>query len=75
MKKLFSIMAIAALVFVGSFNANAATSGKQLHAQSLFSAATITIIQDADETAVDDDVDDVSWHQNLKEEKKMNHHL
>lgn len=58
-------MAIAALVFVGSFNANAATANAQTSAQTLFNIATQTIVQDVEEGTADDDAP--SFHQKLKE--------
>tara|TARA_B100000787_G_scaffold131716_1_gene100595 strand:- start:1117 stop:1908 length:792 start_codon:yes stop_codon:yes gene_type:complete len=61
MKKLFSIMAIAALVFAGSLTANAAAPTTST---SLVAAATVTSVQ-AD--TAEDDVDNRTWHQKLKE--------
>jgi biopolymer transport protein ExbB len=64
MKKLFSIMAIAALVFAGTFTANAAQT-MPTSTQSLTNAATITFLQDAD--ASGSEAEEQGWHQNLKQ--------
>ena len=65
MKKLFSILAIAALTLVGSINANAVSNqAAQLSANTLFSAATVTLIQAADEATAEEDK---TFHQELKE--------
>ena len=66
MKKLFSIMAIAALVFAGTLTANAATGQTTpTSAQSLTAAATVSFVQDEDAAA--SDTEDAGWHQNLKQ--------
>ncbi|MAN58368.1 MAG: flagellar motor protein MotA [Flavobacteriaceae bacterium] len=66
MKKLFSIMAMAAMVCAGTVNANAsAAQTLPASAQNLVTAATVTIIQDED--AVASDGDTKGWHQELKE--------
>jgi biopolymer transport protein ExbB len=65
MKKLFSIMAIAALVFAGSFNANAAEAQiMPTSVQTLVNAATVTIIQDEEAASAEEPQ---GWHQNLKQ--------
>jgi biopolymer transport protein ExbB len=64
MKKLFSIMAIAALVFAGTFTATAAQTMPN-SIQSLTTAATITFVQDEDAAA--SGAEDQGWHQNLKQ--------
>ena len=65
MKKLFSIMAIAALVFAGSLHANATTANNApTSVQQLTTAATVTFIQDTEETA---GTEEPGWHQKLKE--------
>ncbi|QIE59674.1 MotA/TolQ/ExbB proton channel family protein [Rasiella rasia] len=65
MKKLFSIMAIAALVFAGSLSANATVANNApTSVQQLTTAATVNFIQDVEETAAGDEV---GWHQKLKE--------
>ncbi|MGK0295316.1 MAG: biopolymer transport protein ExbB, partial [Ulvibacter sp.] len=64
MKKLFSIMAIAALVFAGTFTATAAQT-MPTSTQSLTTAATITFVQD--EEAASSGEEDEGWHQNLKQ--------
>ena len=64
MKKLFSIMAIAALVFAGTFTATAAQTAPTSN-QSLTTAATITIVQDSEASASGDE--EQGWHQNLKQ--------
>jgi biopolymer transport protein ExbB len=61
MKKIFSIMAIAALVFAGTLTANA---GAPSNSTSLVEAATVTFVQD---DAAGDEVDNRTWHQKLKE--------
>ncbi|MBE9490344.1 MAG: MotA/TolQ/ExbB proton channel family protein [Bacteroidetes bacterium] len=64
MKKLFSIMAIATLVFVGTLNAKAATvQPMSSNVQSVMTAATVTLIQDEDGT---DTEETVGFHQELK---------
>ena len=57
-------MAIAALVFVGSFNANAATANAQPSAETLFNIATQTIVQAGEEGTSEEAP---SFHQKLKE--------
>ncbi len=65
MKKLFSIMAIASMIFVGSLNVNAATAQPIPQAShSLVTATALSLLQD--DTA-DVPVDNKSFHQNLKE--------
>src|SRR5690554_682551 len=66
MKKLFSIMAVAAMVFVGSLNANAATAQTMPNSsQALLTAATVTFIQDDAATAASTETK--GFHQELKE--------
>ncbi|HBY67742.1 MAG: flagellar motor protein MotA [Flavobacteriaceae bacterium] len=66
MKKLFSIMAIAAMVFAGTSNVNAATAQTMpSSAQSLVTAATVTFVQD--EEAVASEEEPRGWHQELKQ--------
>ncbi|MDX1463783.1 MAG: MotA/TolQ/ExbB proton channel family protein, partial [Marinirhabdus sp.] len=66
MKKLFSIMAIAALVFAGSLTANATVANSAPSSvQQLTTAATVTFIQDDVEDVATGD--DRGWHQRLKE--------
>jgi len=66
MKKLFSIMAIAAMVFAGTTNANAATAQTMpSNAQSLVTAATVTFVQE--DEAVADQEESQGWHQELKQ--------
>ena len=60
MKKLFSILAIAAIIFAGTFNANATISSS-----STVTAATVTSIQEEEEAAPAEA--DRGWHQELKE--------
>ncbi len=61
-------MALAAMVFVGTLNANATTAqSMQTSSQALITAATVTFIQD--EPAIQEEVvatDNVSWHQGFK---------
>lgn len=65
MKKLFSILAVAAIVFVGTLNANATiTQPLPSSAQTLVAAATVSFIQDTEAAAPDADK---GWHQKLKE--------
>lgn len=65
MKKLFSILAVAAMIFAGSLQANAATAQTMSSSsQVLFSAATASFIQDEPAPAVDNDK---GFHQELKE--------
>ncbi|MGV6829037.1 MAG: MotA/TolQ/ExbB proton channel family protein [Flavobacteriales bacterium] len=65
MKKLFSIMAIAAMIFAGISNANAnVVQPIASNAQTLITAATVTLIQDEASTTVEENK---SWHQELKE--------
>jgi biopolymer transport protein ExbB len=66
MKKLFSIMAIAALVFAGTLTANAsAAQPMPTSAQNFVTAATVSIIQDEAATTADEEPQ--GWHQNLKQ--------
>jgi biopolymer transport protein ExbB len=66
MKKLFSIMAIAALCVAGTFNANAtAAQTMPTSAQSLVTTATVTIIQGDEEAATSEESQ--GWHQSLKQ--------
>lgn len=59
-------MALAAMVFAGTLNANASIAqSTQTHAQSLYDAATVTFVQDADTSAPVST--DRSFHQELKE--------
>jgi len=64
MKKLFSILAIAAMVFVGTTNANA-TGAQSLNtsAQALVTAATVTVVQDE---AASGSEETKGFHQELK---------
>ncbi len=55
-------MAIAALVFAGSFNANATVA--QTASTTLVTAATVTIIQDEEASSGEEPQ---GWHQNLKQ--------
>jgi biopolymer transport protein ExbB len=64
MKKLFSIMAIAALVFAGTLTANAASQTMPTGTQTLLSTATVSFIQDEEATTVEEPQ---GWHQNLKQ--------
>ncbi|PHR13920.1 MULTISPECIES: MotA/TolQ/ExbB proton channel family protein [Aequorivita] len=65
MKKLFSIMAVAAMVFVGTLNANAATAQTMpTSSQALVTAATVSFIQDETAPAVEEEK---GFHQELKE--------
>ena len=58
-------MAVAAMVFAGTLNANASIAqSTQTHAQSLYDAATVTFVQDADTSAP---AEDRGFHQELKE--------
>ena len=64
MKKLVSIMAIAALVFAGTFNANATPVQPMLsNVNSVTTVAAVSIIQDEGET---DAEESVGFHQELK---------
>jgi biopolymer transport protein ExbB len=66
MKKLFSIMAIAALFFAGTFNANAtAVQTMPTNVQTLVTSATVTFIQDEEATASTEESQ--GWHQALKQ--------
>lgn len=60
-------MAIAAMVFAGTLNANAAAATQVLptSAQSLITAATVTFIQEVEEGATE--VEELGWHQSLKQ--------
>jgi len=63
MKKLFSILAITALVFAGTLSSNAApVQTMPSNVQTLMSAATVSIIQDEDGSATEE----VGFHQELK---------
>ncbi|MFT5103065.1 MAG: biopolymer transport protein ExbB [Candidatus Latescibacterota bacterium] len=64
MKKLFSIMAIAALVFAGTINANAAASYNASTAETIITATNVTVVQDE---GAADTADEKSFHQVLKE--------
>ncbi len=64
MKKLFSIMAIAALVFAGSLTANAAALNAPTNSNTLVEASTVTFVQDTD--AVDAE-EELGWHQAAKQ--------
>ncbi|MDC7994746.1 MotA/TolQ/ExbB proton channel family protein [Altibacter sp. HG106] len=65
MKKLFSIMAMAAMVFAGTLNANATTTQTMpTNVQSLSTAATVSIIQDEEAASGDDNP---GFHQALKQ--------
>lgn len=67
MKKLFSIMAIAALVFVGTNNATAATTSiMPANLQFLATSGAVTIIQD-EGTTESVESDSKGFHQELKE--------
>lgn len=59
MKKLFSILAIAAIIFAGTFNANATVSSS-----STVTTATVTSIQEEDAAPAEESK---GWHQELKE--------
>ncbi|MEL6810144.1 MAG: MotA/TolQ/ExbB proton channel family protein [Bacteroidota bacterium] len=66
MKKLFSILAIAALLFAGTTSANAtAAQTMPTNAQSLVTAATVTFVQEEDASA--DSGDSQGFHQDLKQ--------
>ena len=68
MKKLLSIMAVAAMVFAGSLNANAATAQSMPHSsQVLLTAATVTFIQDEPVTTGETVEAEKGFHQELKE--------
>jgi len=59
-------MAIAAMVFAGTLNANAATSSMMSNsAETLITAATVNFIQDEDAAPAAEDTQ--GWHQNLKQ--------
>jgi biopolymer transport protein ExbB len=65
MKKLFSIMAIAALGFAGTLTANAsAAQSMPTSSQTLTAAATVSFIQDEEAGATEEPA---GWHQNLKQ--------
>ena len=59
MKKLFSILAIAAIIFAGTFNANATVSSS-----STVTTATVTTIQEEEAASGEEEK---GWHQELKE--------
>jgi biopolymer transport protein ExbB len=63
MKKLFSIMAIAALVFAGSLTADAAALNAPTNSQLLVEASTVTFVQE--EAASGEE--DLGWHQAAKQ--------
>ncbi|TDI68428.1 MAG: MotA/TolQ/ExbB proton channel family protein [Bacteroidetes bacterium] len=65
MKKLFSILTIAAMIFAGTTTANAyAAHSLPTNAQSLVTAATVTFIQDEEASL---DTETKGFHQELKE--------
>ena len=65
MKKLFSIMAIAALVFAGTLTAKAAVAqSTPTSVQTLATSATVSFIQDEPAASADEEL---GWHQNLKQ--------
>jgi biopolymer transport protein ExbB len=65
MKKLFSILAIAAMVFAGTSNVNAtAVQSLPTSVQSLSSAATVTIIQEEEASTA---TESKGFHQELKQ--------
>ncbi|MCB0456535.1 MAG: MotA/TolQ/ExbB proton channel family protein [Flavobacteriaceae bacterium] len=65
MKKLFSILAISAMVFAGTSNVNAtAAQSLSAHVQTLTSAATVTFIQDEEASAAPESK---GFHQELKQ--------
>lgn len=65
MKKLFSILAIAAMVFAGTSNVNAtAAQTMPTNVQSLVTTATVTFIQDEEGSSTEESA---SFHQNLKQ--------
>ncbi|MCG2417691.1 MotA/TolQ/ExbB proton channel family protein [Aequorivita sp. F47161] len=65
MKKLFSIMAVASMVFVGTLNANASTAKTMpISSQALVTAATVSFIQDETAPAAEPEK---GFHQMLKE--------
>lgn len=68
MKKIFSILAVATLFFVGTLNAKAnAIEPNSIEAQTLMSAATVTLIQDEGAASADETVvEEVGWHQGFK---------
>ena len=61
MKKLFSIMAVAAMIFAGSLSVNAATA--KTGSQALAAAATVSFVQEETAPAQPDK----GFHQELKE--------
>ncbi len=64
MKKLFSILAIAAMIFAGTNNANAtAAQTAPTNVQTLVAASTVTIVQDEDASS---DTEERGFHQELK---------
>ena len=63
MKKLFSIMAIAALVFAGTLTANAASQTMPTGTQTLLSTATVSFIQDEEATTVEEPQ---GWHHGVR---------
>jgi len=62
MKKLFSIMAIAAMVFAGTLTSNAAVAS--ISSPALVTATTVTLIQDEDAAPAEESK---GFHQELKE--------
>ncbi|MGJ8665033.1 MAG: MotA/TolQ/ExbB proton channel family protein [Patiriisocius sp.] len=64
MKKLFSIMAIAALVFAGTLSANATALNAPTTSNTLVEAATVTFVQEVEAV---DGAEELGWHQQLKE--------
>ncbi|NND61944.1 MAG: MotA/TolQ/ExbB proton channel family protein [Flavobacteriaceae bacterium] len=65
MKKLFSILAIGAMVFAGTINVNAtAAQTMPTNAQSLVTSTTVTFIQDEEGSSTEESP---SFHQNLKQ--------
>tara|TARA_R110002072_G_scaffold142804_2_gene288280 strand:+ start:537 stop:1340 length:804 start_codon:yes stop_codon:yes gene_type:complete len=65
MKKLFSIMAIAALVFAGTLTANAAVAqSTPASVQNLATSATVSFIQDEAAATAEEEL---GWHQALKQ--------
>ena len=64
MKKLFSILAITALVFAGTLSSKAANVQiMPINVQTVMAAATVSIIQDEDGTSTEEK----GFHQELKE--------
>jgi len=63
MKKLFSIMAIAALVFAGSLSANAAALTTATTTNTIVETTTVSLTQDD----VEEEAEPLGWHQALKQ--------